>query len=41
VLESEEVAPHVVFDYDAEGHIIGIELLDANAQPPRDAKEAA
>jgi YD repeat-containing protein len=32
VLESEEVAPSVVFDYDKEGRIVGIELLDARAQ---------
>lgn len=32
VLESAEVAPDVVFDYDAEGRIVGIELLDARAQ---------
>ena len=41
VLESEEVAPNVVFDYDSEGHIVGIELLDANAQLPRDARSEA
>jgi len=41
VLESEEVAPQVVFDYDAEGHIVGIELLDAKAQLPRDARSEA
>lgn len=32
VLESAEVAPDVVFDYDTEGRIVGIELLDARAQ---------
>ena len=32
VLESAEVAPDVVFDYDAERRIVGIELLDARAQ---------
>lgn len=37
VLESEEIAPGVVFDYDAEGRIVGIELLDARAQLPGDA----
>jgi uncharacterized protein YuzE len=36
VLESAEVSPDVIFDYDAEGHIVGIELLDAKAQLPRD-----
>lgn len=32
VLESEEVTPGVVFDFDAEGHIVGIELLNARGQ---------
>ena len=32
VLDSAEVAPDVVFDYDAHGRIVGIELLDARAQ---------
>ena len=35
ILESAEVAPDVVFDYDAEGRIVGIELLDARAQLSR------
>lgn len=37
VLESEEVSPGVVFDYDAEGRIVGMELLDARSQLPSDA----
>ena len=32
ILESSEVAPNVVFDFDADGRIVGIELLDARAQ---------
>ena len=32
VLDSAEVAPDVIFDYDVEGRIVGIELLDAKAQ---------
>jgi uncharacterized protein YuzE len=32
IQESAEVAPDVVFDYDADGRIVGIELLDARAQ---------
>jgi YD repeat-containing protein len=32
ILTSAEVSPDVVFDYDAEGRIVGIELLDARAQ---------
>ena len=31
-LEISEVAPKVVFDYDVDGRIVGIELLDARAQ---------
>ncbi|MCX7304706.1 MAG: DUF2283 domain-containing protein [Hyphomicrobiales bacterium] len=30
-------APDVVFDYDAQGRIVGIELLDATSQLPSDA----
>lgn len=37
VLESAEVAPGVVFDYDADGRMVGIELLDARAMLPSDA----
>ena len=32
ILESSEVAPNVVFDYDVDGHIVGMELLNARAQ---------
>jgi uncharacterized protein YuzE len=32
VVESEEVTPGVVVDFDASGHIAGIELLDARTQ---------
>lgn len=32
ILESSEVVPNVVLDYDADGRIVGIELLDARAQ---------
>ena len=39
--ESEEVSPDVIFDYDAEGRIVGIELLDARAQLPSDALDEA
>ena len=37
VLDSAEVSPDVVFDYDAEVRIVGIELLDAKSQLPSDA----
>lgn len=36
VLESEEVSPGVVFDYDAKGRLVAIELLDAKSQLPPD-----
>jgi uncharacterized protein YuzE len=32
ILESSEVAPNVVFDYNVDGRIVGIELLNARAQ---------
>jgi uncharacterized protein YuzE len=32
IVDSAEVSPNLVLDYDAEGHIVGIELLDARAQ---------
>jgi uncharacterized protein YuzE len=32
IVESEEVTPGVVFDFDASGHIVGIELLNARTQ---------
>ncbi len=41
VLESAEVSPGVVFDYDDKGRIVGIELLDARAQLPADTLTAA
>ena len=28
--ESEEIRPGVVFDYDLEGKVLGIEMLDVN-----------
>ena len=34
VLDSEEISPDVVFDYDR--RIVGIELLNASAQMPTD-----
>jgi uncharacterized protein YuzE len=36
VLESEEVTPGVVFDFAADGHMVGIELLNASGQLTRD-----
>ena len=32
IVESEEVQPGVVFDFDSEGHIVGFELLDARTK---------
>ena len=41
IIESEEVSPGVVFDYDAEGRIVAIEMLDARTQLPPDMLTAA
>jgi len=32
ILDSSEIAPNVVFDYDIDDRIVGIELLNARAQ---------
>lgn len=34
--ESDEVKSGVIFDYDKSGHIIGIEILDASKQFPKE-----
>jgi len=41
IVESEEVKPGVVFDFDSEGHIVAIEILDAKSQLPGDALQEA
>ena len=41
VVESEEVAPGVVLDYDADGKMVGMEVLDARSHLPPDALVAA
>jgi uncharacterized protein YuzE len=41
VIESEEVAPGVVLDYDADGKMVGMEVLDARSHLPPDALVAA
>jgi len=40
-LESEEVLPGVVMDFDAEGRIIGIEVLRASTKLAPDTLDAA
>lgn len=41
VAESEEVAPGVVFDFDAEGKVVGIEWLSASSRLGPEALSAA
>ena len=41
VVESEEVAPNAVLDYDSEGRMVGMEVLNARRQLPADALVAA
>jgi len=41
IMESAEVSPDVVFDFDEEGYIVGIELLDARSQLPADVLNEA
>lgn len=37
VSESEEVRPGIVFDFDDEGRLVGIEILDASEHLAKDA----
>ena len=37
IVESEEIKPNVVFDYDSDGRLVAIEFLDARHQLPPDA----
>jgi len=39
--ESEEVAPGIILDFEAEGHIVGIEILRASTQLATDTLAAA
>ena len=32
IIESEDVRPGIIFDFDAEGRIVGIEVLDASTR---------
>jgi uncharacterized protein YuzE len=41
VLESEEVSEGIILDYDTEGHIVGMEVLDARQNLPRTMLERA
>ena len=42
VKESEEVSQGIVLDYDEDGHIVGMEVLDARRHlPPQLLEEAA
>ncbi len=38
VSESEEVRPGIVFDFDADGRIVAVEILDASAHVARGAQ---
>ncbi|WP_297106600.1 DUF2283 domain-containing protein [uncultured Devosia sp.] len=41
VEESEEVSPGIVLDFDKDGHIVGMEVLQARKQLPPDMLEQA
>jgi uncharacterized protein YuzE len=41
VIESEEVSPGVVLDYDAEGRIVALEVMKAGERLPKDVLIAA
>jgi len=37
IAESEEIRPGLILDFDIEGRIVGLEMLDARIQLPADA----
>jgi uncharacterized protein YuzE len=41
IVESDEVAPGVVIDYDVDGRMVGMEVLKAKGKLPADALVAA
>ncbi|RWK77211.1 MAG: DUF2283 domain-containing protein [Mesorhizobium sp.] len=41
IQESEEVSAGIVLDYDAEGHVVGMEVLDAREHLPAAILKAA
>jgi uncharacterized protein YuzE len=41
IVESEEVRPGVIFDFDAAGHIVALEILDAKDKLAEPALAAA
>ena len=40
VVESEEVKPGIILDFDAAGEVVGIEVLDVHRRVPRGPQEA-
>ena len=41
IIETEEVSQGIMLDYDKDGRIVGLEVLDARAHLPKDLLEAA
>lgn len=41
IIESEEVRPGIVLDFDAEGRIVALEILDASEHPASGTDPAA
>lgn len=41
IIESEEVSPGVVLDYDADGRIVALEVMKAGERLPKDVLHAA
>ena len=41
IVESEELRPGLIVDFDKDGRIVGFEMLDARMQLPADALAAA
>lgn len=39
IIDSEEVAPGIIFDFDEEGSVVGIEILDVDKKTPEQFKQ--
>jgi len=41
IVESEEIAPGVIYDFDKDNAVVGIEILNLNHKTPEQVKEIA
>lgn len=41
IIESEQIRPGIILDYDEDGHVVGIEVLSASKRDTPPLKQAA